>query len=126
MGRTHNIGRLHYNAFDWSEDALVVLFATTKTDKKGERAEETAKHIYANPLQPQICAILALAVYVFTNTFHKDGFLFESNNAAKKRFFRTFKTLIETLSVVVPNLKAVLSDIASHSNRKVHYNYRDF
>jgi hypothetical protein len=55
MGRTHNIGRLHYNAFDWSEDALVVLFATTKTDKKGERAEETAKHIYANPLQPQIC-----------------------------------------------------------------------
>ena len=124
MGRTCNIGGLHYNAFDWSQDAMVISFATTKTDKKGERAEETAKHVYANPIMPMICAILSLAVYIFSSQYHPDGFLFENASVAKDCFLNIFQSIISTIIATAPYLQAVLNEIASHSNRKVHFIYR--
>jgi hypothetical protein len=119
MGRTSNIGALHYNAFDWSQDAMVISFATTKTDKKGERTEETAKHVYANPIMPQICPVLSLAVYIFSSRHHPEGFLFENASVAKDRFLNIFSSIISTLMMTAPYLQAVLNEIASHSNRKV-------
>jgi hypothetical protein len=45
--------------FEWREDALGVYFAHMKNDQNGERPRD-ARHIYANPLSPEVCPILAL------------------------------------------------------------------
>jgi hypothetical protein len=49
---------------DWREDCLVITLAKHKGDQSGEGLSNE-KHIYANPLNPSICPILALAVLIF-------------------------------------------------------------
>ena len=123
MGRTNNIGCLHYTAFSWAADSLVVIFVTTKTDTTSTKAEETAKHIYANPLNPAICPILALGLYTFVNGYNMDGFVFQNHAAATDRFGKNLGIILSYLKISEEVLEAVIADIASHSGRKVFYEY---
>ena len=66
MARSKSIGVLHFSHFDWKEDCLSVKFARTKKDRTGKSCKHD-RHIYANPLQPSVCPILSLAVYVLCN-----------------------------------------------------------
>jgi hypothetical protein len=50
---------------------MIIVFPNHKGDKEGKNA--TPKHVYANPLNPAICPILAFAVYMWTSGFHRDG-----------------------------------------------------
>jgi hypothetical protein len=43
---------------------------------------------------------------------------------AKDRFLNIFQSIISTIIATAPYLQAVLNEIASHSNRKVHFIYR--
>ncbi|ETI32697.1 hypothetical protein F443_20546 [Phytophthora nicotianae P1569] len=47
---------------EWGEDALRVFFAHMKNDQRGTRPRDP-RHIYANPLMPAICPILAIGLY---------------------------------------------------------------
>ena len=47
---------------EWRGDALGVFFAHMKNDQTGERPRDP-RHIYANPLMPDVCPILALGMY---------------------------------------------------------------
>jgi len=47
---------------EWREDALCIYFCQMKNDQLGERPRDP-RHVYANPLAPEICGILALAIY---------------------------------------------------------------
>ena len=42
----------------------------------------------------------------------------------KDRFLNIFQSIISTIIATAPYLQAVLNEIASHSNRKVHFIYR--
>jgi hypothetical protein len=64
IGRSDNIDDLLLEHIDWENDALTIKFVTTKSDQSGETTSEV-KRIYANPFKPEICPILALAVYMF-------------------------------------------------------------
>ena len=119
MGRSNNVGALHYSALTWSQDALVVAFAVMKNDRAGSKAEELSKHIYANPLMPYICPILALAIFISINGYNPSGFLFTSHVAATDRFGKVFKKILTFLRVIHEYIDACLDDIASHSGRKV-------
>jgi hypothetical protein len=46
----------------WRNDALGIYFAHMKNDKYGEQPRDR-RHIYANPLMPQVCPILAIELY---------------------------------------------------------------
>ena len=64
IGRSDNIDDLILSMIDWENDAMTVQFGTTKADQTGETTSER-KHIFANPFKPELCAILAMAVYTW-------------------------------------------------------------
>ena len=62
MARSVNIGLIKLDHVSQVGDALVVRFAHTKTDQTGQNRIHP-RHVYANPLKPEICPVLALGVY---------------------------------------------------------------
>ena len=63
MCRVGNAVNICWSHLSWHEDALAVYFAHMKNDQTGERPRD-ARHVYANPLNPVICPILSLAIYM--------------------------------------------------------------
>lgn len=74
FARSHSVAALMYVHFEWHEDSLVVTVPTHKSDQEGARVYPI--HVYANPLMPELCPILSLAIYVFCMAFHRED---ESN-----------------------------------------------
>lgn len=71
LARCISIASLCFDHFSWAEDCMTVVFPTHKGDKEGKNA--VAKHVYANPLNPVMCPILSLAIFVFTKGIRLAG-----------------------------------------------------
>ena len=54
----------------WEGDALLISKPKHKGDQEGVKC--FACHLYANPLSPVICPVLALAVLTFTRVLRHD------------------------------------------------------
>lgn len=54
------------------KNLFTVAFATTKSDKEGERTNES-KHIYGNPYMPEACVHLALTLYIWLSALFVCG-----------------------------------------------------
>ena len=65
MCRAGNTESICIEHLAWSEDSLCVFFAHSKTDQGGEKPRDP-RHLYANPLCPEICPILSLGVYLLS------------------------------------------------------------
>ena len=78
IGRSDNIDDLLLSLIDWENDAMTVQFGTTKSDQTGETTSDR-KHIFANPFKPELCSILALAVYTWCKR--------RSGSAASQKLF---------------------------------------
>ena len=50
---------------------MTVVFPKHKGDQEGEHC--LPKHVYANPKSPEICPILAFAVYTWSIGFRREG-----------------------------------------------------
>ena len=103
---------------DWRDDCLVVTVPKAKNDQLGEN-QSREKHIYANPLIPEISAILALAVLFFSQERNRNDprqqlFIGIADDA---RFFRILQSILSRIPDDV-NLGANKKDIGTHSNRK--------
>lgn len=72
MCRSSSALSIHYSHMDWSDDALTIKFAQMKNDQTGSLPRDP-RHIYANPLMPHICPILALAIYFACFGFDSNG-----------------------------------------------------
>ena len=59
MCRAGNCASVCHSHMEWKDDSLCVYFAHMKNDQNGERPRDP-RHIYANPLCPEICPILSL------------------------------------------------------------------
>lgn len=59
MCRAGNAVSVCHSHMTWREDALGVYFSHMKNDQSGERPRDP-RHIYANPLMPEICPITSL------------------------------------------------------------------
>ena len=53
---------------EWSEDALCVYFSHMKNDQTADQPRDP-RHVYANPLMPEICPILSLGIYWLCYSF---------------------------------------------------------
>ncbi|ETV69096.1 hypothetical protein H257_15066 [Aphanomyces astaci] len=91
-------------------DAIGVTFFKSKTDQGGTKRRDP-KHVYANPLRPETCCILALALYLACNTQHDSGNLFPGS-AQRDRFGRGLSQLVEDA------LPAASNSLGTHSLRK--------
>lgn len=64
ISRSSNVGNLKFQHICWQEDAMVIYFPKTKTDQEG--LNSVPRHVYANPFNPKVCPVLAMAVFVFS------------------------------------------------------------
>ena len=84
--RGQSVAEMQYAGLSWERDHLNVFIPTTKSDQAGTMAYKRA--VYANPLQPDTCPILSLAVSILSSNY--DGnqkYIFGSNfDAVTKKF----------------------------------------
>ena len=125
MCRSENTQNIHLCDMTWTGfDCFEIKFAHTKSDQKGEAAKYT-RHIYANPFNPTICPVMALAMYLScsSNTAEMDDPLFPSGGGGKTGQAARFGELLATvLDEHVAELIAMgypsSSDLGTHSIRK--------
>lgn len=67
MQRSETIANVQLEHISWKEDSLTIVIPQSKTDQEGENIYH--RHIFANPLQPEICPILALATLIFSKNY---------------------------------------------------------
>ena len=126
IGRCSNVHALMLQHFDWREDALLVTVPKHKGDQTGNSLSQQ-KHVYANPLQPQICPILALAVLIICRhrmtgaqgqAKQKQRLYTEDS---KQRFGTILGTLLNDYELIPEDVNlgaARRSDLGTHSYRK--------
>jgi hypothetical protein len=100
-------------------DALVFLFAKSKSHQDGSEEFLGPWHVYANPHKPYLCPVLALARFLFTypETFSGSRPLFEGSNSYS-RYQKVFARLLLDHAEELRRLGVEPSDLGSHSARK--------
>lgn len=69
MSRINTTAGVCFTHLEWMQDALSIYFGVTKTDQASEHPKDT-RHIYANPLMPEICPVLLLqCTYILCNQY---------------------------------------------------------
>lgn len=59
MCRSNNAVSICFSHMEWKNNSLRIFFSQMKNDQFGEKPRDP-RHIYANPLMPEICPILSL------------------------------------------------------------------
>lgn len=67
LARSESVANIMLPHISWLDDALVIATPKSKADQEGVKC--FARHLYANPANPTICPVLALALLVFGNSF---------------------------------------------------------
>src|SRR5690349_10266066 len=67
MARASNVAHLMFNHFSWEGDSMTITLPKTKGDPEGLKV--FPKHVYANPFNPLVCPLLALAIHLFCLPF---------------------------------------------------------
>jgi hypothetical protein len=117
MSRAKNTATVSLTHLDWSSDALLVYICQAKNDQEGDKGEHP-KHIFANPVFPEICAILSLGLFL-SLVQHGNTKLFEGENQAG-RFRRLLGRLVDS-ETVLNDLRSCGFDkkkLGIHSERK--------
>ena len=63
FSRSCSVSSLRTHHCKWVNDSLVIDMSVQKGDQTGENIKP--KHVYANPYNPELCPILALALHTF-------------------------------------------------------------
>ncbi|KAE8902325.1 hypothetical protein PF003_g14132 [Phytophthora fragariae] len=118
MCRSSNAFRIRYSHMEWRGDALQIYFAHMKNDQGGDRPRDP-RHIYANPLQPSICPILALGLYWASSNFDGSDLLFPGSNQ-NERFRKCWLRLLREEDVAAELKRQGLdaTELGTHSMRK--------
>jgi hypothetical protein len=119
MSRSDSVETLMLPHIDWNGDCMTIEEQGQKADQTGE--DKFPKHVYANPLQPVICPILAIAVLVFSCS-SADSFanrqLFCGTDS-KGRFGKHLgSTMARCNDAERLLLGAFIEDLGTHSLRK--------
>jgi hypothetical protein len=116
MCRSYNSAHLMLQHFDWRNDCLLIRFAKTKSDSTGEGISNE-KHVYANPLTPSICPVLALAVFVWSTPRAVGDMKLFCGLSQEDRFTKILHKVLKQIPGAT-NLGASIKDLGCHSNRK--------
>ena len=114
MCRSASTGAIQLDHIDWFEDALTIAFYQTKADQEGERTRD-ARHIYANQSMPEVCCVLALAIYMATFDRSSEGLQLFPGGNQPSRFSKSLHKFLqrEDFGADFP-----VEDLGSHSLRK--------
>ena len=70
IARSATVDAMMMEHVAWESDSLLISTPKSKSDQEGAKC--FARHLYANPLNPIICPVLALAVLVFSRIAKHD------------------------------------------------------
>jgi len=118
ISRSDNIDDLLLEHISWENDALTLLFSTTKADQTGATTSEM-KRLYANPFTPSVCVVLDLAVYTWCKHKGNKGeavHLFNGDDQ-NKRYYNILVDAVRKIPEHI-DLGCDRNDIGTHSNRK--------
>jgi hypothetical protein len=98
---------------------MVVYFAQMKYDQFGERLKDP-RHIYGNPLNPEICPVQALGIFWACIPMKSDQNRLFEGSQQYDRFREIFQRLLksEQVSSVPENIGKQSADFGTHSFRK--------
>ncbi|POM67148.1 Hypothetical protein PHPALM_16904 [Phytophthora palmivora] len=115
MARASSTAAVRQSHLEWGEDALRVYFAQTKADQFGTHSREP-RHVYANPLQPELCSILALGMFWLCNDNFVDELQLFAGDAQNERLRKILPRALN-----LPELREEIKDrvtLGTHSFRK--------
>jgi hypothetical protein len=117
--RANSNSQVCFDHMFWTiSDSLEIHFTHHKGDQMGDHAA-CPRHLYANPLQPAVCPIFAVAIYLMTfNTLPTlTGRLFSGKNQVK-RFSDIIKDILKVHKDEVCRYGHEVKDIGTHSIQK--------
>jgi hypothetical protein len=119
VARCTSVASLDYQHITWADDSMRVVFPAHKGDEAGENA--APKHVYANTESPELCPILAFALYEFSFGERRAGqqavFVDVADNI-ESRFSKWLATTFERDASLAGMLNVRVSEIGTHSFRK--------
>jgi hypothetical protein len=117
MARAANTLSIRYEHMQFTEDCLCIMFAQMKTDQFADRPKDP-RHVYANPIMPEVCPMLALGVMWLCYGFSSDSNKLFPGSRQYERFRHLLSRLLEAESSQLALRGIDKSDIGSHSIRK--------
>ncbi|ETN23834.1 hypothetical protein PPTG_00343 [Phytophthora nicotianae INRA-310] len=96
MCRSVSVETLHLTHLHCADDSVGCVLHKTKTNQEGSGPKDP-RHIYANPLQPSCCWMLALGLYLASNPTLVHGKLFPGS-IQKSRFSKTISSLLQDMT----------------------------
>jgi len=117
MCRSKNTVLIHRKHISWQDDCLTVLFGHTKTDTTGETSASRDRHVYANPLLPEICCVTSLARYLVSFPSSWESPLFPGSDQYD-RFRKILKRVLHKHNQDIRRLGVDPAEIGVHSIRK--------
>ena len=127
MARSNEVALVVFEHLHWKNDCLEVDTFITKMDQRAQKKSQ--KHVYANPLNPMLCPILSLGLYLLdhpTPSEHNAAhFLFPP---AKKKINKKQPTMSSTflsalrilvgVAALMLNVTLEIAKLGAHSLRK--------
>ena len=117
--RSSNALHIRFVHMGWREDALQIKFAQQKNDQLGEKPKDP-RSVYANPIMPEVCPILALALFLLNQRCPRGENCLFPGSAPYDRF-RKVLARIRLLPDVVTIFESYGVDpdnVGTHSLRK--------
>ena len=113
--RSDSVAKLTWSQLRWDGDCLVVLYDSDKTHQEGESIVD--RHVYANPLKPAICPLLALFIRIMSSqTCGTHDYLFD--NDAGSAYQTWLKKTLDGLTEAEQLATIGPLSIGTHSSRK--------
>jgi hypothetical protein len=119
MCRSSNTVMIRHGHIEWRGDALQVYFAHMKNDQLGERPRDP-RHIYANPLRPAVCPVLALGIYWASFPFDQHSDQLFPGGSQYDRFRKQLVAVLarEPIASDLRRFGVDPNDVGTHSIRK--------
>jgi hypothetical protein len=123
MARCASIAELNLKHLSWEQDSLVVIVPKHKGDQEGNKSYP--KHVYANPDDPAICPILALAVTIFCMSLRaeEDPTRLFHNTGLKSGFNKALTTIMSEVNADANFVVFEDNEYGAHSIRKTSTTY---
>lgn len=119
MSRSDTVAHICFQHLSWVQDALVLHVPKHKGDPEGKGGKRPI-HLYANPSDPLVCPVLALAVLFFSKSFSNQNQIFEGASQ-EQRFASILRGVLGALNeseLAVLGGNVCAEDLGTHSLRK--------
>lgn len=119
MCRAGNTATIMFQQMEWKTDSMTILFAHAKNNQEGDK--QYPRHVYANPLLPEISVLVHLGIYWLTTGFKEGQTALFPGASPEDRYAKCFAHFIRLLGLavqVVGEFLHYLGNLATHSSRK--------